>query len=77
MQNDFDYTEFRKSLNTLYDTPQGRIVFQTLEQCYVDTNVFNQDTNTTMYNLGKKELIQSLLSDAKTKYVEIQQPTEE
>jgi len=72
-----DYIEFRRSLNELYLTPQGKLVIDTLEKSYVESNVFNVDTNTTMYRLGQKELIQALVSDARTKYEPVQSTTME
>lgn len=63
-----DYEEFRRALNEIYLTPQGKLIIDTLEKSYVDTNVFHVDTNTTMYRLGQKELIQVIVQEAKTKY---------
>jgi hypothetical protein len=68
MQETPDYEKFRKALNEMYNTPQGKFVIDTLERSYVDSNAFNSDTNTTMYRLGQKELIQGLVFEAKNKY---------
>jgi len=72
-----DYEKFRKSLNEIYLTPQGKLVIDTLEKYYVEPNAFNSDTNITMYKLGQKELIQSLIFEAKNKYEVIQPLMEE
>lgn len=72
-----DYENFRRALYELYMTPQGKLVIDSLEMSYVDFNVFNVDTNTTMYRLGQKELVQSLVSDAKTKYEHTQEIIED
>lgn len=72
-----DYEEFRRALNEVYLTPQGKLVIDTLERSYVESNVFNVDTNTTMYRLGQKELIQALVSDARVKYEAIKSTTME
>lgn len=72
-----DYEKFRMSLIEIYNTPQGKFIIDTLEKSYVDSNAFNIDTNTTIYRLGQKELIQSLVFEARNKYEPIQLLTEE
>jgi hypothetical protein len=67
-----DYEKFRRSLNEIYLTPHGKFVLDTLERSYVESNVFSSDINTTIYRLGQKELIQSLIFDAKNKYKAMQ-----
>jgi len=62
------YKEYRKALKEIYNSPQGKIIFDYLEKVYVEASCFDRDTNTLVYRLANKELIQHLIYEATTKF---------
>ena len=60
-----DYFNFRKALIEVLKTPNGEVVLEGLEKLYVKQTAMTQDTNSTMYRLGQKELVQSIIEDSK------------
>lgn len=67
-----DYREYRKSLAQLMELAMFRDVLEHLESVHVNGSVFSTDTNTLIYKLAAKELIQSICVDARTKFIDYQ-----
>lgn len=72
-----DYREYRKALAELIELQMFRDVLEHLESVYVNGSVFSSDTNTLIYKLAAKELIQAICADARNKFVDYQDESEE
>ena len=64
------YKKYRNALSDIYSSPQGETIFEYLEKAYVEASCFDTDTNSLVYRLAQKELIQNIILEAKTKYEE-------
>ncbi len=51
---------FREAVRRLYDTPDGKLVFNALKSSHVDPSCVDKDTHLTYYKLGKADLIKFL-----------------
>ena len=65
--------DFMKALNVIGQSESGKTVGKFLSQSYVDTTALDTSVELTYFRLGQKELIQTLIKDAKTPYKEINQ----
>ena len=59
--------DFRKSLYNIFDSIDGKIVLDFLQECYVDSPAISDKTELTFYRLGQKEFVQGLIKDATSK----------
>ena len=62
---------FRKSLNTVFNSKSGKEVIKFLQESYVDVPVVDSTPELTYYRLGQKEFVQGLIKDATTSIAEI------
>ena len=53
--------DFKRQSKKLFNTPTGMKVIAYLKDSYVDNTALGKDTNETMYKLGQKEFVQSLV----------------
>lgn len=53
--------DFKKKAKRLFNSPDGLKVLAYMKDSYVDNTALGQDTNETMYKLGRKEFIQGLV----------------
>lgn len=61
---------FKRAAKRLFNTPDGLKVLAYLKDSYVDTVVLSSSTNETIYKLGQKELLQSLIKLVKEEQLE-------
>jgi hypothetical protein len=54
-------TNFTKTASRLFNTPDGVEVLAFLKDSYVNNTALTADTNQTMYKLGQKEFVQSMV----------------
>lgn len=60
-----DIEKYFDALQRLFNSEDGKRVAKMWREAYVDTPAFDaQSPEKTLYNLGKKELIQTILEDA-------------
>lgn len=72
-----EYQEYRDTLNRIYSTVDGKAIIDHLENIYVYQSAFTKDTNTTMYVLGQKELMQDIVVNARTQFILTEEPNDE
>jgi len=65
-----DYKKYRNALKELAASPTGKELLAYLEKAHVKSSALHADVNVTHYLLGQKELIQNILEESKTDYVD-------
>ena len=55
------FRDFEKTAKNVFNTDDGKRLLRYLQETYVNMSSVTTDVHLTMYNLGKKELIQDLV----------------
>lgn len=58
--------EFRNALYNLFNSNNGKIVLDFLNEAYVESPALSETQELTYYRLGQKEFVQGLIKDAQT-----------
>ena len=64
MEDKKDYTvEYNKALKRIFDSEDGRFVLNDWKVSYIDKSSLTSNSNETHYHLGRKELVQEIITD--------------
>ncbi len=64
------YKKYRNALKELQSTPNGKYLLDYLNMVYGDASALDINPHVMAYKLGQKELIQAILEDSKTDYID-------